>query len=382
MNNIQTILCLFIWGVYISKCGETLCQTFHPMSYATHRLYSFDKITSHELRNDIKDKLNTFVETNVKTLIKRFNANSGFIGKHSKNEYEESLIEQIKSLHQQAENKKKLSEKIQESHDKALRDLKKGGNEDSIDNEKKNKILKHNLEQIQYLNNRVQYLERKAQHLEKHLNEIKNGGTAKSFICNIQKSGTLNFVNSANALKHSINNVEGKLDEMGFTVYHKKEKKLTYYWNLIDMPIRIIGNVEQCFSFLYKNNNQIFCSKNKLKTASWINALVEGFLCYHFDIKGVAVNTNINSSKLITPNNPNVMNLNIKPGEGHTRINVDGIEHEIKDGEPFDLAKMKREIEQDRKNVQATEETKENQKEKVEATTEETKNDVENVDIL
>ncbi|CRH03723.1 conserved Plasmodium protein, unknown function [Plasmodium relictum] len=344
----KLLLSVFIFSLFFLLNNKIQCQTFLPVSYATHHLYSFDKLTPHEIKSNLKKTIVNFITTKLENIKSKFQRNDN--NDDIKNEYETSLEDKVKSLLQQAKNKRILSKKIKGSYDRALKNLKKKGN--TVNEEKITKILEHNLEQIKYLNKKSDYLEKRAEDLKKHLEETKNENYKQNNNCNISKIGKLKFVTSSNGLKHSIDNVQGNVNQNGFTIFHKNKKKMTYYWNVIELPIKVIGSVEQCFFFVYRNNNQIFCAENKLKSYSWINSLSEASLCYNFDIKGIIINKNIINDKLIKKKkiNENMLTVDIKPEENSTRIFVNDVEQKLKDNEDIiDLNKIKKNMEDEKK---------------------------------
>ncbi|GAB65136.1 hypothetical protein PCYB_051540 [Plasmodium cynomolgi strain B] len=123
--------------------------------------------------------------------------------------------------------------------------------------------------------------------------------------------------------------------------------------------------VEQCFLFAYKNNNQILCTDNKLKTASWVNSLAEASTCYHFGIRGMLVNTNnVKSVQEKLDKNrekdadDKLLVVDLKPEEGTTRVFVNNREQNVQDGYGgvIDLNKIKKNMEEEEKKKRSTRE--------------------------
>ncbi|SBS81031.1 conserved Plasmodium protein, unknown function [Plasmodium ovale] len=356
----------FLFSLFLLLERKITCQSFLPVSYAAHQLYTFDKLTPHDIKSNLKNIVGNFITTNLKVIKNKFeNYKNNFREEEKydqliKNDYDTSLEDEVKSLLQQAKNKRNLSKKIKQSYDRALRNIKKKrkGNVNSNNNyedEKLKNILEHNLEQINYLNKKSDYLENKATDIKKHLksNTDNNYEQEQYNNCNISKMGKLKFVTSSNGLKHSIeNNVQGKINNNGFSIFYKNKKKMTYFWNIIELPIKLIGNVEQCFFFIYKNSNQIFCTDNKLKSASWVNSLTEASLCTNFGTKGILVNLKDMNDKLRKNKkiDKNVLTVNIKPEEKGARVFVNDKEQQIEDnGNVINLNKIKKQMEDEKK---------------------------------
>ncbi|ANQ06793.1 Uncharacterized protein PCOAH_00010410 [Plasmodium coatneyi] len=371
-----TLSLAFFLLTCLSPHGKANCQSLLPVSYATHQLYSFDKLTPVEVKSDLKKTLGSFITSKLKDLQKKFYDYKGY-GIHGhgssdehveaiKSDYDASLEEEVKALLGQAQNKRYLSKRIKDSHDRALKNLKRSNNEEGSDEERTRKLLQHNLEQINYLNKKSHYLESKAEELKKHLKSNNNKNynyEHQGKNCDIYKTGKLKFVSSSNGLKHSIDNVQGRIDNSGFTIFYKNKKKMTYLWNNLDLPIKLIGSVEQCFLFAYKNNNQILCTDNKLKTASWVNSLAEASSCYHFGIRGMLVNTNNIKSvqEKLSKNRKKdedgkMLVVDLKPEEGTTRVFVNNREQKVQHGDAgvIDLNKIKKNMEEDEKKKRST----------------------------
>ncbi|KJP89542.1 hypothetical protein AK88_00753 [Plasmodium fragile] len=373
-----TLSLAFFLLTCLSPHGKANCQSLLPVSYATHQLYSFDKLTPVDVKSNLKKTLGSFITSKLKDLQKKFYDYKGY-GTHGhgssdeqgealRTDYDASLEEEVKALLGQAQNKRYLSKRIKDSHDRALKNLKRSSNEEGNDEEKTRKLLQHNLEQINYLNKKSHYLESKAEELKKHLksgNNKNNHYEHQGKNCDIYKTGKLKFVASSNGLKHSIDNVKGRINNSGFTIFYKNKKKMTYLWNALELPIKLIGNVEQCFVFAYKNNNQILCTDNKIKTASWVNSLAEASTCYHFGIRGMLVNTNNVKSvqEKLAKNRKNdaggkMLVVDLKPEEGTTRVFVNNQEQKVQDGHDgvIDLNKIKKNMEEERQTRQSTRE--------------------------
>ncbi|CAX64157.2 hypothetical protein PFAG_02154 [Plasmodium falciparum Santa Lucia] len=398
---------LFLWNEDIK------CQSLLPVSYASHQMYSFDKLTPHEIKSDLKKTFGNFISSKIQVLKNKFKLydiknrekynneegnDSDLIG----DAYISSLEDEIKHLLEQAENKRMLSKKIKSSYERAHKNLKKRRNVE--DDGKMKNVLKQNLQHIDYLNKKSDYLEKKAGEL-KNILERRGNENAKEGNdndekniynneyhnnCSISKRGTLKFINSSNGLKHSIDNVNGMINENGFTIFYKNKKKMTYFWSVLELPIKMIGSIEQCFYFIYKNNNQIFCADNKIKAYSWMNSLSEASLCFHFGIKGVLINSNINNiNKNDDMNNTNDENVkhsdfmnnisngikqgkknkqkkidensltvDIKPEDTGTRIFVNDVEQKINKDVPgkdnvFNLNDIKKKMDDERKTPQS-----------------------------
>ncbi|KMZ94425.1 hypothetical protein PVMG_01783 [Plasmodium vivax Mauritania I] len=373
-----TLSLAFFLLTCLSPHGETNCQSLLPVSYATHQLYSFDKLTPVEVKSDLKKTLGSFIASKLKDLQRKFYDYKGY-GTHGrgssdgqgevlKSDYDASLEEEVKALLGQAKNKRYLSKRIKDSHDRALKNLKRSSNGEGSDEEKTRKLLQHNLEQINYLNKKSHYLESKAEELKRHLKSGNNKNynyEQQGRSCDIHKTGKLKFVTSSNGLKHSIDNVQGKINNSGFTIFYKNKKKMTYLWNALELPIKLIGSVEQCFLFAYKNSNQILCTDSRLKTASWVNSLAEASTCYHFGIRGMLVNTNNVKSvqEKIGKNRKKdagdkLLVVDLKPEEGTTRVFVNDREQNVQDanGGVIDLNKIKKNMEDEEKKRRGTRE--------------------------
>ncbi|SOV13805.1 conserved Plasmodium protein, unknown function [Plasmodium sp. gorilla clade G2] len=398
---------LFLWN------ENVMCQSLLPVSYASHQMYSFDKLTPHEIKSDLKKTFVNFITSKIQVLKNKFKLYDIKNTEKSNNEesndsdligdaYISSLEDEIKHLLEQAENKRMLSKKIKSSYDRAHKNLKRKRNVE--DDGKMKNVLKQNLQHINYLNKKSDYLEKKAGELKNILEQRSNENVKEGYNndensiynnanhnnCSISKRGTLKFINSSNGLKHSIDNVKGMINENGFTIFYKNKKKMTYFWSVLELPIKMIGSIEQCFYFIYKNNNQIFCADNKIKAHSWINSLSEASLCFHFGIKGVLINTNINNiNKNDDINNTNEENdknsdfmnniskdikqgkknkqrkiddssltVDIKPEDTGTRIFVNNVEQKINNDIPgkdnvFNLNDIKKKMDEERKTPQS-----------------------------
>ncbi|EUD67084.1 hypothetical protein C922_02668 [Plasmodium inui San Antonio 1] len=371
-----TLSLAFFLLTCLSPHGKANCQSLLPVSYATHQLYSFDKLTPVEVKNDLKKTLGSFITRKLKDLQRKFYDYKGY-GNHGRSssdeqgeglrsDYDASLEEEVKALLGQAQNKRYLSKRIKDSHDRALKNLKRSSNEEGSDEEKTRKLLKHNLEQINYLNKKSHYLESKAEELKRHLKSGNNKNynyEQQGRNCDIYKTGKLKFVSSSNGLKHSIDKVQGRINNSGFTIFYKNKKKMTYLWNSLELPIKLIGSVEQCFLFVYKNNNQILCTENKLKTASWVNSLAEASTCYHFGIRGRLVNTN--NIKSVQENldknrkkdaGGKLLVVDLKPEEETTRVFVNNREQNVQEGYGgvIDLNQIKKNMEEEKKQRRST----------------------------
>ncbi|GAW79647.1 hypothetical protein, conserved [Plasmodium gonderi] len=375
---------VFLSLIYFLLNGKSNCQSLLPVSYATHQLYSFDKLTPLEIKSNLKKTVGSFITSKLKDIKSKFydykiygtgmrgisdggrgndNIGSNLDGEKSeewKGDYDTSLEEEVKALLDKAQNKRYLSKRIRESHDRALKNLKEKNNGNARDEEKTRKLLEHNLEQINYLNKKSGYLENKAKELKKHLKSSKNKTYEQQVTnCNIYKTGKLKFVSSSNGLKHSIDNVQGKINNNGFTIFYKYKKKINYLWNILELPIKLIGSVEQCFVFTYKNSNQIFCTDNKLKTSSWVNSLTEASTCYHFGIKGMLVNINnvknikdkLSKNKKANNYNDKILIVDLKPDHEKTRVYVNGKQQNMEknDDGVVDLNKIKKKMEDEKK---------------------------------
>lgn len=125
---------------------------------------------------------------------------------------------------------------------------------------------------------------------------------------------------------------------------------MTYLLNIIELPIKIIGNVEQCFSFVYKNVDQIFCTNNKLKTLSWVNSLTEASFCANFKIKGILINLdNVDNESYKNIKKDNLLRINIKPDEKGTQVFVNGKKENAKENGVINLNKIKKQAEDEEK---------------------------------
>ncbi|KAI4839972.1 PH-like domain-containing protein [Plasmodium brasilianum] len=341
---------IFLLSLFFFLKNIINCQSFLPVSYATHQLYSFDKVTPHEIKRNLKNTVGNFIARKLKDIKSKFNSyknyvhdgdmdndnnNNGYNSNNNditKHDYNESLGEEVKSLLQQARNKRKLSKKIKESYERALKNLQKRKNDNSGDyndnDEKTSKILQHNLEQINYLNKKSNYLENRAEELKKYLKISTNQNYEQVNNCNISKTGKLKFVSSSN-----------------------------------ELPIKLIGNVQQCFLFEYKNSNQIFCADNSLKSASWINALTEGSLCSNFGIKGVLVNINDINNKLMKMKkiDEDMVTVDIKSeDEGSTHVLVNGKEQKGEgNNNVINLNNIKKKMEEEKRSKKKEEEKEE-----------------------
>lgn len=270
---------IFLLSLFFFLKNIINCQSFLPVSYATHQLYSFDKVTPHEIKRNLKNTVGNFIARKLKDIKSKFNSyknyvhdgdmdndnnNNGYNSNNNditKHDYNESLGEEVKSLLQQARNKRKLSKKIKESYERALKNLQKRKNDNSGDyndnDEKTSKILQHNLEQINYLNKKSNYLENRAEELKKYLKISTNQNYEQVNNCNISKTGKLKFVSSSNGLKHSIDNVEGKINNNGFTIFYKKKKNTQIHTHMhIHTHINI--RIHMLSIFDTKSSNGIF----------------------------------------------------------------------------------------------------------------------------
>ncbi|CAD2088845.1 conserved Plasmodium protein, unknown function [Plasmodium vinckei brucechwatti] len=339
-----------------------ICQSFLPVSYATHKLYSFDKVSPNDIKSNVNNIVSNFITSNLKVIKNKIDDYNSYYKNNDEydslvqNEYDASLEDEVKSLLQQSKNKRKLAKKIKESYNRALNNLKnrKGKTNDNYqedDDEITKNMLEHNLEQIHSLNKKSEYLENKAMELKKYINKSQSSNSEDYKKCNISKTGKLKFVSSSNGLKHSIDNVQGIVNHNGFSIFYKKKKKMTYLLNIIELPIKIIGNVEQCFSFVYKNVDQIFCTNNKLKTLSWVNSLTEASFCANFKIKGILINLdNIDNESFKNIKKDNLLRVHIKPDEKGTQVFVNGKKENAKEnGGVINLNKIKKQAEDEEK---------------------------------
>lgn len=336
--------------LYIGRNAS--CYSFHPITHANQQLFSLERVPAHKVRSDVEAVLKNFLTVKVKNLLKRLPElkNHSHAEGLDTSDYAETVLEQAKNLLQQAENKRKMSQRIKESYERAINEANKNNGEYS---EKNSRILQQNLEQIEYLQKQAERLEKKAEYLKEHVKELHMHKREKKNICAIKKIGILKYVSSGNGLKHAIENVQARVEEDGFSLYHNNEKKKSYTWNLIEMPIKVIGNVKQCFFFSYKNHNEIFCGKDKLDAFSWINALSEGFFCHNFGLKGTVLNQNMDIKKIketIANNNNEILTVEIKPDEDSTRVFINNVEQEIENSKEIDINKLKNTFEEGRKN--------------------------------
>lgn len=334
--------------------GAVNGYSYNPITHANQQLFTFERIPAHKVRSDVEAVLKNFLTVKVKNILRNLPElkNHSDLDVYGTSEYAEIVLEQARNLLQQAENKRKMSKRIKESYDRAINEATKNNGEYS---EKNNRILKQNLEQIDYLMKQAERLEKKAEHLKEHVKELQiHKKKQKKNVCTLKKLGVLKYVSSRNGLKHAIENVQAKIEKDGFSLYHKNEPKKTYSWNLMEMPIKVIGNVKQCFFFSYKNQDEIFCAKDVLDSFSWINALSEGFFCHNFGIKGTVLNQHIDVQKVKEMNNTNneeILIVDIKPeDDSTTRVFVNNVEQEIENSKEIDINKIKSSFEEARKN--------------------------------
>ncbi|VWU50853.1 conserved protein, unknown function [Hepatocystis sp. ex Piliocolobus tephrosceles] len=389
MNHKALLSYIFFVSFLLLKYSNVECQPVLPPPYTTHTLYSFNKANSHDIKNDLRNIVTNFIASKVKLLKNKWeeyrsdDLEDDIIDKLVTNDYDSSLEDEINSLLKEAENKRSLSKKIKLSYDRALKSLEQkkkkrrsgGASVNSStyynsnnDDDKARHVLEHNLEQIDYLIKKSEYLEKKALELKNHLNSGIDKDDGKNNNCTISKTGILKFVTSVNGLTHSVDKVQAEINNNGFFIFYKNKKKMAYLWNMIDLPIKLIGNVEQCFFFVYKNSNQIFCTDNKLKTASWVNSLSEASICSNFGTKGILIDTNsvkdkLNKKNKKKTNDDNLLKIELKPEETITRVFVNDKEHKLENnGNVISLNKIKNQMENEKKKSKA-EEQKENVKE-------------------
>lgn len=342
---------LFVSYFYLKRNVNS--YSFNPIVHANQELFSFERIPSHKIRNDVKTVLKNFLSIKVKNILKNIPKlkNTSSINNYNEPDYSKIVLEQIDNLKQQSENKKKIAKRIKQSYENAINDVENNNGEFGLKN---TQILKQNLEQIDYLMKQSEELEKKAEYLKEYMKKLNKYKKQKTIKCNIKKNGILKYVLSTNGLKHAIENVEAKIEEDSFTLYYKNEIKKIYLWELIEIPIKIIGNVKQCFFFTYQNNKEIFCSNNELDAFSWINALSEAYFCKNFQIKGTVLNQQLNYDdikKIKNNNKKNILIVDIKPEQNHTKIFINDIEQNIEDSNEININKLKDNFEEERNNI-------------------------------